>query len=100
MNRDYINYVGEACKNGMNAEEVQYLFSDIYKKSNTRKGKKILKLFAQGIGKAKKNVLINQPIQQSYQNQQFQQPMQQSYQNQQFQQAPQEKGYQYQYFKQ
>ena len=76
MDREYINYVGEACKNGMSAEEVQYLFSDIYSKSNTKQGKRVLRLFARGIGKAKKNVLMNQAAnQQSFQNQQPQQEM-------------------------
>ena len=57
MNREYIGYVGEACKDGMSPEEVQQLFSNILDKSNTRKGKRVLKLFAKGVGKAKKDVL-------------------------------------------
>ena len=59
MNREYIGYVKDACQNGMNPDEVQYLFNDIMTKTNTRKGKKVLKLFAQGIGKAKKRVMVN-----------------------------------------
>ena len=60
MQRDYINYVGVACKEGMKPEEVQNLFNDIYSKSNTKRGKKVLRLFAKGIGTAKKKNLINQ----------------------------------------
>lgn len=58
MQREYMEYVKEACENGMSREEVTYLFNDIYNKSNTKRGKKILKLFAQGIGSAKKRVKI------------------------------------------
>ncbi|MBQ9071819.1 MAG: hypothetical protein IJY25_01510 [Bacilli bacterium] len=59
MQRDYINYVNQACKEGMKPEEVQSLFNDIYTKANTKQGKRVLRLFAKGIGKAKKNSLIN-----------------------------------------
>jgi len=83
--RDYINYVGEACKNGMSPEEVQNLFSDIYKKSNTKQGKRVLRLFARGIGKAKKNTLKMQA------NMEY---------NQQELNNVEQKGYQYQYYKQ
>ena len=81
MNRAYLEYVKDACENGMSKEEVQYLFNDIYRKSDTKQGKKVLRLFSKGIGKAKKNVLN---MGQTYQN-----PVQ-----------PQAIGYQYQYFKQ
>ena len=57
MNRDYIKYVGEACENGMSAEEVRDLFSEIFKKTDTKAGKVVLKLFATGIGKTKKRSL-------------------------------------------
>lgn len=60
MQRDYMNYINIACKEGMKPEEVQDLFNDIYKKSNTKQGKRVLRLFAKGIGKAKKNSLIHQ----------------------------------------
>ena len=60
MQRDYMNYISVACKEGMKPEEVQNLFNDIYKKSNTKQGKRVLRLFAKGIGKAKKNSLIQQ----------------------------------------
>lgn len=60
MQRDYMNYVNVACKDGMKPEEVQNLFADIYKKSNTKQGKRVLRLFAKGIGKAKKNTLMQQ----------------------------------------
>ena len=59
MNREYIEYVKDACENGMTAYEIQYLFNDIMQKTNTKKGKRVLKLFAQGIGKSKKNIMIN-----------------------------------------
>ena len=58
--REYMGYVGAACKDGMSPEEVQYLFNDIYSKANTKFGKRVLKLFSKGIGKAKKNALIKQ----------------------------------------
>ena len=86
MQREYLGYVGEACKNGMSAEEVQYLFNDIYSKSNTKQGRRVLRLFSKGIGKAKKNVLINQAS--MNQNTQI------------YDQPTQEKSYQYQYIKQ
>lgn len=57
MEREYLNYVDDALKNGMNPEEVNYLFNDIYEKANTKQGKRVLRLFAKGIGKAKKNTL-------------------------------------------
>ena len=60
MAREYINYLDDALKNGMSKEEVTYLFEDIYAKSNTKKGKKVLRLFATGVGKAKKEVLAKQ----------------------------------------
>ena len=85
MQREYIDYVKETCKSGMSPEEVQYLFNDIYSKSNTKQGKRVLRLFARGIGKAKKNVLINQ----ANMVQNYQTPV-----------KSQEMGYQYQYFKQ
>lgn len=58
MHRDYMGYVNVACKEGMKPEEVQNLFNDIYRKSNTKPGKIVLRLFAKGIGKVKKNSLI------------------------------------------
>ena len=64
MQREYLGYVGAACKDGMSPEEVQYLFSDIYMKANTRQGKKVLRLFSKGIGKAKKNVMVNKQVMQ------------------------------------
>ena len=60
MQRDYMNYVNVACREGMKPEEVQNLFNDIYSKSNTKQGKRVLRLFSKGIGKAKKNNLIMQ----------------------------------------
>ena len=60
MQRDYINYVSAACKEGMKPEEVQNLFNEIYSKSNTKQGKRALRLFSKGIGKAKKNGLLKQ----------------------------------------
>ena len=57
MNRDYMAYVGDACKNGMTPEEMQTLFNNIYIKSNSKQGKRVLRLFAKGIGKAKRDVL-------------------------------------------
>ena len=60
MQREYMGYVNVACKEGMKPEEVQNLFNDIYKKSNTKQGKRVLRLFAKGIGKAKKKTLIQQ----------------------------------------
>ena len=56
MQRDYMGYVNVACKEGMKPEEVQNLFNEIYSKSNTKQGKRVLRLFAKGIGKAKKKV--------------------------------------------
>ena len=89
MTREYLNYVSEACKNGMSGEEVSYLFNDIYKKSNTRQGKRVLRLFSRGIGKAKQNTLRNKnTMEQSIQTYQAQ-PQQY------IQQPIQEKGYQY-----
>lgn len=60
MQRDYMGYVSVACKEGMSKEEVQSLFNDIYSKANTKQGKKVLRLFAKGIAKAKKNTLVQQ----------------------------------------
>lgn len=60
MNKDYMNYVADACNNGMTKEEMRYLFEDIYKKSNTRNGKRALRFFTRGIVKAKKKVLEQQ----------------------------------------
>ncbi|MBE6139091.1 MAG: hypothetical protein E7174_01105 [Firmicutes bacterium] len=60
MQRDYLSYVGVACKEGMTSEEVQNLMSDIYSKSNTKQGKRVLRLFCKGIAKAKKNSLTKQ----------------------------------------
>ena len=60
MQRDYMNYVNAACKEGLKPEEVQNLFNDIYSKSNTKQGKRVLRLFAKGIAKAKKNSLTMQ----------------------------------------
>ena len=60
VQRDYINYVNVACKEGMKPEEVQNLFNDIYTKTNTKQGKRVLRLFAKGIGNAKKKSLIQQ----------------------------------------
>ena len=86
MQREYMGYVNSALNNGMSAEEVQYLFNDIYNKSNTRQGKRVLRLFSKGIGKAKKNTLMNQTsINQNIQT---------------YEQPKEEKSYQYQYFKQ
>ena len=60
MQRDYMGYVNVACKEGMKPEEVQNLFNEIYSKSNTKQGKRVLRLFAKGIAKSKKNSLIHQ----------------------------------------
>ena len=87
MTKEYLNYIGVACKEGMKPEEVQNLFNDIYSKSNTKQGKRVLRLFAKGIGNAKKKNLIRQ---QQIQQQQLEQ------QNIQFQNT-QQKGYQYVY---
>ena len=87
MQREYINYVNLACKEGMKPEEVQNLFNEIYSKSNTKQGKRVLRLFAKGIGKAKKKSLIRQ---QQIQQQQLEQ------QNIQIQNT-QQKGYQFVY---
>lgn len=72
MQRDYIGYVGEACKNGMTPEEVRLLFNNIYEKANTRNGKKILRLFAKAIGGAKRKSPRNKtqtPVEEGLQNQ-------------------------------
>ena len=60
MGREYMGYVGDACKNGMTGEEVSYMLSEIYNKANTKFGKRVLKMFSKGIGKAKKHTLNNQ----------------------------------------
>ena len=60
MQRDYMSYVNVACKEGMKPEEVQNLFNDIYSKTNTKQGKRVLRLFAKGIAKTKKKSLIQQ----------------------------------------
>ena len=60
MQRDYMNFVNVACKEGMKPEEVQNLFNNIYNKSNTKMGRKVLRLFAKGIGNVKKKSLIQQ----------------------------------------
>ena len=73
MNRDYIGYVNVACKEGMKPEEVQSLFNEIYSKSNTKQGKRVLRLFAKGIGKAKKKSMIKSQQQQLQQPQKVQQ---------------------------
>ena len=57
MNRGYAKYIADACNNGMSKEEMRYLFEDMYKKSNTRNGKRVLRFFTRGIVKAKKKVL-------------------------------------------
>ena len=74
MKREYMSYVNIACKEGMKPEEVQYLFNDIYKKTDTKQGKKMLRIFAKGIAKAKKNSLTyqNQPKQVEMQPQNIQ----------------------------
>ena len=64
MQRDYMNYVNMACKEGLKPEEVQNLFNEIEKKSNTKSGKRVLRLFAKGIAKAKKIGLIYRQQQQ------------------------------------
>jgi len=69
MQRDYMNYVNVACKEGMKPEEVQNLFNEIYSKSNTKQGKRVLRLFSKGIGKAKKKGLIIQQQQSQIQMQ-------------------------------
>ena len=73
MQRDYMNYISVACKEGMKPAEVQNLFNDIYKKSNTKQGKRVLRLFAKGIGKAKKKSMIKAQQQQLQQPQKVQQ---------------------------
>ena len=80
MQREYINYVNLACKEGMKPEEVQNLFNDIYSKSNTKQGKRVLRLFAKGIGKTKKKSLIRQQQIQQQQNIQIQNTQQKGYQ--------------------
>ena len=62
MQRDYMNFVNVACKEGMKPEEVQNLFNNIYNKSNTKMGRKVLRLFAKGIGNVKKKSLIQQSM--------------------------------------
>ena len=69
MQREYMNYVNVACKEGMTPEEVQSLFNEIYSKSDTKKGKRVLRLFSKGIGKAKKNTLKKQYKSEQMQNQ-------------------------------
>jgi len=58
--RDYMRHVADACKNGMTPQEMQSLFNEIEIKSNTKQGKRVLRLFAKGIGKAKKKSFIQQ----------------------------------------
>ena len=60
MQREYLSYVSVACKQGMTAQEVQNLMGEVYNKSNTKQGKRVLRLFAKGIAKAKKNSLVKQ----------------------------------------
>ena len=79
MQREYINYVNLACKEGMKPEEVQNLFNEIYSKSNTKQGKRVLRLFAKGIGRTKKKSLIHQQ-QLEQQNKQIQNTQQKDYQ--------------------
>jgi len=69
MQREYMNYVNVACREGLKPEEVQSLFNDIYSKSNTKQGKRVLRLFSKGIGKAKKNSLLKQQQQSQVQMQ-------------------------------
>ena len=70
MQREYMGYVNAACKEGMKPEEVQDLFNDIYSKSNTKQGKRVLRLFAKGIGKTKKKSLLKQQqVKQTLENQ-------------------------------
>ena len=64
MQKDYMGYVNVACKEGMRPEEVQSLFNEIYSKSNTKQGKRVLRLFAKGIGKTKKKNMIKEQQQQ------------------------------------
>ena len=75
MQRDYMRYVGEALKNGMTPQEMQSLFNEMESKSNTKQGKRVLRLFAKGIGKTKKKSLIRQQ-----QNNQIQNTQQKGYQ--------------------
>ena len=82
MQREYMNYVNVACREGLKPEEVQSLFNDIYRKANTKQGKRVLRLFSKGIGKAKEKSLLKQ-------NQQSQVTIQP--------QITQEKSYQYVY---
>ena len=70
MQREYMEYVAEACKKGMTPEEVTYLFTNIYNKSNTKNGKSILRLFAKGIGGTKKHTL-NMQVQAPNPNMQY-----------------------------
>ena len=58
MQREYLDYVSVACKEGMTPGEVQNLMSEVYNKSNTKQGKRVLRLFAKGVAKVKKNSLI------------------------------------------
>ena len=69
MQRDYMNYVNVACREGMKPEEVQNLFNDIYNKSNTKQGKRVLRLFSKGIGKVKKKGLLKQQQEPQIENQ-------------------------------
>ena len=82
MQRDYMKYVDVACKEGMKPEEVQNLLNEIERKANNKGGKRVLRLFAKGIAKVKKNSLINNK------QQQFEDPQMQN-------QIVQEKSYQY-----
>ena len=75
MQREYMNYVNVACKEGLKPEEVQSLFNNISKKADTKQGKRVLRLFAKGIGNVKKKSLMKQQqIAQQQINQQQVQP--------------------------
>ena len=80
MQREYVKYAGDACKNGMSPEEVQNLFTMLLDRPI------LLRTFAKGIGATKKITYTNQAsINQNVQA--YGQPIQ-------------AKSYQYQYFKQ
>lgn len=89
MQKDYMEHIEKACKEGLKPEEVQNLLNDIEKRANNKGGKRVLRLFVKGIAKAKKNSLTYNQQQQMQTQQQLQQQMQS--------QAIQEKSYQYIY---
>ena len=60
MQKENLNGLSVACKEGLTPEEVQSLMSGLLKKSNTKEGGAMLRSFATGIGKTKHHSLIKQ----------------------------------------